>query len=81
MAIGYEVHESRGKTDNSRRPIDLDATTITVLRGWRALQAAEYDAGGIEDPGWVFADAEGTGSTLTPCRRRSSGSPAALVCP
>jgi integrase len=59
VAIGYELHESRGKTDNSRRPIDLDPTTITVLRGWRALQAAEYDAVGIDDPGWVFADAEG----------------------
>ena len=30
-----------------------------MLRGWRALQAAEYDAVGIDDPGWVFADAEG----------------------
>jgi integrase len=59
VAIGYELHESRGKTDNSRRRIDLDPTTITVLRGWRALQAAEYDAVGINDPGWVFADAEG----------------------
>ena len=59
VAIGYELHESRGKTDNSRRRIDLDPTTITVLRGWRALQAAEYDAVGIDDPGWVFADAEG----------------------
>lgn len=57
VAIGYELHESRGKTDNSRRPVDLDPTT--VLRGWRALQAAEYDAVGIDDPGWAFADAEG----------------------
>jgi integrase len=59
VAIGYELHESRGKTDNSRRPIDLDPTTVAVLRGWRTLQTAEYDAIGIHDPGWVFADAEG----------------------
>ena len=59
VAIGYELHESRGKTDNSRRSIDLDPTILTVLRGWRALQAAQYDAVGIHDPGWVFADAEG----------------------
>jgi integrase len=59
VAIGYELHESRGKTDNSRRRIDLDATTLTVLGGWRALQAAEYDAVGIDDSGWIFADAEG----------------------
>ena len=30
-----------------------------MLRGWRALQAAEYDAIGIDDPGWVFTDTEG----------------------
>jgi integrase len=59
VAIGYELHESRGKTDNSRRSIDLDPTTITVLRARRALQAAEYDAIGIEDPGWVFTSTEG----------------------
>jgi integrase len=59
VAIGYELHESRGKTDNSRRSIDLDPTTITVMRAWRALQAAEYDAIGIEDPGWVFTSTEG----------------------
>jgi len=59
VAIGYELHESRGKTDNSRRPIELDPTTIAVLRGWQALQAAEYDAVGIDDPGWVFASADG----------------------
>ena len=28
VAIGYELHESRGKTRNSRRTIDLDPTTI-----------------------------------------------------
>ena len=59
VAVGYELHESRGKTDNSRRSIDLDPTTVTVLRAWRALQAAEYDAIGIEDPGWVFTSTEG----------------------
>jgi catechol 2,3-dioxygenase-like lactoylglutathione lyase family enzyme len=59
VAIGYELHESRGKTDNSRRRFDLDATTIAVLQGWRSLQTAEYDAIGITDPGWVFADNEG----------------------
>jgi hypothetical protein len=59
VAIGYELHESRGETDNSRRPVDLDPTTVAVLRGWRTLQAAEYDAVGIHDPGWVFADTEG----------------------
>jgi integrase len=59
VAVGYERHESRGKTDHSRRCIDLDNTTLSVLEGWRALQAAEYAAVGIEDPGWMFTTAAG----------------------
>ena len=59
VAVGYELHETRGKTRNSRRSIDLDATTLAVLAGWRALQAAEYHAIGIDDPGWMFTDADG----------------------
>ena len=57
--VGYELHESRGKTDNSRRCIDLDDTTLAVLAGWRALQAAEFAAVGIDDPGWMFTSADG----------------------
>lgn len=33
VAVGYELHQSRGKTDNSRRCIELDDTG--VCRGWR----------------------------------------------
>jgi len=59
VAVGYELHESRGKTDNSRRCIDLDPTTLAVLAGWRTLQAAEFAAIGIDDPGWMFTSASG----------------------
>src|SRR5690606_1031665 len=59
VAVGYELHESRGKTNNSRRCIDLDQTTLTVLAGWRALQAAEYTATGVKDPDWMFTTAGG----------------------
>ncbi len=31
VAVGYELHESRGKTANSRRSIDLDSPTVDVL--------------------------------------------------
>ena len=41
VAVGYELHETRGKTPNARRRIDLDPTTIGVLTAWRALAAAE----------------------------------------
>ena len=59
VAVGYELHESRGKTGNARRCIDLDQTTLGVLAGWRALQSAEYAAIGIDDPGWMFTTATG----------------------
>jgi integrase len=60
VAVGYELHQTRGKTRNARRSIDLDDTTIAVLEGWRAFQAAEFAAVGItNDEGWVFTDGDG----------------------
>lgn len=59
VAVGYELHESRGKTDNSRRCINLDATTLAVLAGWRAMQSAEHTAVGIDNADWMFTSADG----------------------
>ena len=59
VAVGYELHETRGKTRNARRPIDLGATTLALLAGWRAHQTAEFAAVGVDDAGWVFADGDG----------------------
>lgn len=59
VAVAYELHESRGKTANSRRRIDLDPTTVLVLRGWRTWQHAEQAAVGIQHDGWVFTDGDG----------------------
>ncbi len=60
VAVGYEVHQTRGKTRNARRSIALDDTTLAVLEGWRAYQAAEFAAVGIDNPGrWVFTDGDG----------------------
>jgi integrase len=36
VSVGYELHESRGKTRNSRRSIDLDPRTVQVLDACRA---------------------------------------------
>lgn len=36
VAIGYDLHETRGKTRNARRRIDLDPTTVSVLNAWHA---------------------------------------------
>jgi len=60
VAVGYEVHQTRGKTRNARRAIALDDTTLTILAGWRAFQAAEFAAVGIiNQEGWVFTDGGG----------------------
>ena len=60
VAVGYEVHQTRGKTKSARRTIALDDTTLTILTGWRAFQAAEFAAVGIpNEEGWVFTDGNG----------------------
>jgi integrase len=60
VAVGYELHQTRGKTRTARRNIDLDDTTLTVLKGWRAFQAAEFAAVGIaNEEGCVFTDGDG----------------------
>jgi integrase len=59
VAIDYEVHETRGKTPNARRRIDLDPTTVRVLTAWRGWQQAEQRAAGIEAAGWMFTDSRG----------------------
>jgi integrase len=59
IAVAYELHETRCKTRNARRPINLDATTIAVLRAWQTWQRTEQHAAGIDDLGWVFTDPSG----------------------
>jgi integrase len=60
VAVGYEVHQTRGKTKTARRSIDLDQTTLDVLEGWRAFQAAEFAAVGINaSEEWVFTNGDG----------------------
>jgi integrase len=60
VAVGYEVHQTRGKTRTARRRIDLDAATLAVLEGWRAFQTAEFAAVGIDNAEqWMFTDGDG----------------------
>ena len=59
VSVGYELHESRGKTRNSRRRIDLDSTTVRVLAAWRQWQQVERDAVGAATADRVFTDALG----------------------
>src|SRR3546814_17055149 len=60
VAVGYELHQTRGKTRKARRSIDLDETTISVLEGWSAFQAEAFAAIGItNDEGWAFTAGHG----------------------
>jgi integrase len=59
VAVGYDLHESRGKTRNSRRRIDLDPTTVRVLTAWRSWQRVEREAVGASPPDHLFTDAHG----------------------
>jgi integrase len=59
VAIGYELHESRCKTANSRRTIDIDPSSLDILRGWQTYQAAELAAVGVDNTGRMFTDQAG----------------------
>jgi len=41
VAVGYEPHESEGKTRDSARTIDLDTATLQILAEWRQRQREE----------------------------------------
>ena len=81
VSVGYQLHETRGKTRNAPRPIDLDATTLSLLHAWRSWQHAEQCAVGIDGDGWVFTDAAGQPIHPHAISQASSASPDALACP
>jgi len=58
VAVGYELHESRGKTANSRRSIDLDPPTIEVLEAWRHWTRLEQTVTGKSND-YVFTTGNG----------------------
>ena len=58
VSVGYELHESRGKTANARRRIELDPTTIDVLTAWQLWQRAERSPSDPV-PDRVFTDCSG----------------------
>jgi integrase len=71
VSVGYELHESTGKTRTSRRCIDLDSTTVEVLREWRNRRAGEDPTFNYSDQeAYVFARTDGA-PTSCPTRTRS----------
>ena len=76
VAVGYEVHRTRGKTKTARPPSSSTTRPSAVLEGWRAYQAAELVAVGIEQrrASGCSPTATGNRSTPTPSTRRSGES-------
>jgi hypothetical protein len=77
VAVGYEVHQTRGKTRNARRPIDLDATTFAVSPDGKHTRPPSSRRSGFTTPDGCSPTATANRSTPTPCPRPSSESPAA----
>ena len=51
VSVGYELHETRGKSRTARRCINLGPATINVIRRWhepRASEDAEFDPGDLD---------------------------------
>jgi integrase len=59
VSVSYELHESRGKTRNSRRSVDLDAATVQVLEQWRDQLQTELGRPVAEDD-FLFCSPTGT---------------------
>jgi integrase len=55
---GYQVHTAPTKTRTSRRAVDLDASTIAVLREWQRRQRDEL--GEVTTDGPVFTRPDGS---------------------
>lgn len=58
VSVSYELHESRGKTRNSSRWIDLDPTTVDVLDRWRERVEGELGRS-LSDDDYVFCSPTG----------------------
>ncbi len=62
--VAYEVHISDVKTDTGRRTIDIDPSTVDVLRAWRIERAEER--GGKEPRGESLVFTKPDGSWIHP---------------
>ena len=59
ISVGYELHETRGKTRTARRSIDLDPSSIAVLDQWLQLRRDENPSFQRESDDYVFAHRDG----------------------
>ena len=85
IAVAYELHETRGKTRNSRRWIDLDGVTVDPLDRWRDALASELERGIADEDHVVCTSAGAPGASrsvhadLRSSRRDRAGPPPSLA--
>ena len=70
VAVGYEVHQTRGKTKTARRAIALDDTTLDVLAGWQAFPGRRVRSGRHRQPRAVGVHRQRGRGRAPPCRLR-----------
>ncbi len=60
VSVGYELHETRGKSRTARRPINLDPRTLEVIDAWRRVREREDPEFDRDNPdAHVFARPDG----------------------
>lgn len=59
VSVGYERQVTRCKTENSRRQVELDPTTMAMLSAWRDWQEASIRWLGNAVPEWLFPADDG----------------------
>ena len=59
VSVGYERQVPRCKTENSRRQVELDPTTLAMLSSWRDWQEASTAWIGSRVPEWLFPGEDG----------------------
>lgn len=62
VVVGHQVEVGEPKTQNSRRAVALDPTTVAELRSWKAQQAAERLSWGsaYQNTGYAFTAEDGS---------------------
>ena len=60
VSVGYELHETRGKSRSARRRIDLDGRTVEIIQTWLVLRRAEDATLGPQPDDYLFAHVDGT---------------------
>ena len=60
VSVGYELHETRGKSRSARRRIDLDRRTIEIIQTWLLIRRDEDTTLRPEPDDYLFSHVDGS---------------------